>query len=166
MSTHQEKQVTNLRCWVVTISDTRTEETDVSGRFIREILTQNDHTILKYKILEDEPSQIERLLQEFHRNQEVQILILNGGTGISPRDVTYQTIITFLEGEIKGFGELFRHLSYKEIGARAQLSMACAGYVNQKLIFSLPGSKKAVRLGMEKLILPVLGHAMYELTKD
>lgn len=166
MGKHQEKKITKLYFWVVTISDTRTEQTDKSGRFIRQALTQNDYTVLKYKIIKDEVSQIEDLLQNFRENGRAQVLILNGGTGISTRDVTYQTVTKHLDKKLVGFGELFRYLSYREIGPRAQLSMACGGKMGKKLVYSLPGSKGAVRLGMEKLILPVVGHALYELTKE
>ncbi len=166
MTKHQERKVTNLCFWVVTVSDTRTKETDKSGHFIREALTQNNHTVLKYEIIKDQASQIEDLLQNFRENSQVQVLILNGGTGISPRDVTYQTVIKHLDRKLEGFGELFRYLSYREIGSRAQLSMACGGLMNKKLVYSLPGSKGAVHLGMKKLILPAVGHALYELTKE
>ncbi len=166
MTKHQEKEVTDLGFWVVTISDTRTNQTDESGHFIRQALAQNDHTVLKYEIIKDEASQIEDLLQNFRENTRSQVLILNGGTGISPRDVTYQTVIKYLDKKLEGFGELFRYLSYREIGPRAQLSMACGGAMDKKLVYSLPGSKGAVRLGMKKLILPAVGHALYELTKE
>lgn len=165
MPNHREKKIANLNFWVVTISDTRTEKSDKSGRFIQEALQKEGHIISRYEILKDEVSQIKRVLEDLRKDKGVQVLILNGGTGISHRDVTHRVLIENLDQEIKGFGELFRHLSYQEIGAYAQLSMACGGYVGKKLIFSLPGSKKAVQLGMEKLILPVIGHAVYEITK-
>lgn len=158
------KEVKNLNCWVITVSDTRTEETDTSGKFIQETLKAAGHQVTNYKIVKDEASQIRELLEEAKESQAAAI-ILNGGTGISKRDITYETVRGFLDKEIPGFGELFRYLSYKEIGTLSILSQATAGVMQGKLIFSIPGSEHAVRLAMEKLILPILGHAAYELVK-
>jgi len=158
------KEAKQLGCWVITVSDSRTEETDISGKFIQESLKAAGHRVLHYKVVKDEASLILKLLEEA-KNSEAAAIILNGGTGISKRDITYETIRGFLEKELSGFGELFRYLSYEEIGAPSMLSRATAGVMQGKLIFSLPGSEHAVKLAMEKLILPILGHAVYEIEK-
>lgn len=161
---HHMREAKQLNCWVITVSDTRTEETDTSGKFIQESLKAAGHRVTHYKIVKDEASQIQRLLQEV-KQSEAAAIIFNGGTGIAKRDITYEAVRGFLDKELSGFGELFRYLSYEEIGARSMLSRATAGVMQGKLIFSIPGSEQAVKLAMEKLILPILGHAVYEIEK-
>ena len=165
MGSHERRELSGVRCWVVTVSDTRTEDTDESGRLIRERLAAAGHRVVGYRLVRDEPEQIREILEEIQRDQDAQAVILNGGTGISPRDVTCEAIAPFLTKEIPGFGELFRSLSFQEVGAFAMLSRALAGLMGRKLVFALPGSTAAVALAMDKLILPVLGHAAYELER-
>lgn len=160
---HPDREAIAINCAVITVSDSRTPETDRSGQLIRELLTQKGHQVSTYAILPDEPSLIEEKLQELAALQTVQVAIFNGGTGIAPRDTTYDALAGLLEKTLPGFGELFRYLSYQEIGSRAIASRAVAGIYQQKLVFSLPGSTKAVRLGMEQLILPELVHLVKQL---
>ncbi len=150
---------------VITISDTRTEKTDSSGHAIAKFLEQNGHRLMKKVIVPDEPQEIQALLQEGIASEEIQAILCNGGTGISVRDRSYEAIDGILEKHLDGFGELFRMLSYQEIGSAAMMSRATAGIAGNTVIFSTPGSKGAVTLAMEKLILPELGHILWELGK-
>lgn len=158
---HQEESPKEVNCSVLTVSDTRTPETDTSGRLIKELLEENQHEIIHYQVVKDEPNEIRGILQALPA--PIQVVILSGGTGLSKRDSTYEAIVELFEKRIDGFGELFRALSYDEIGSAAMLSRATAGVYQGKIIFSLPGSSNAVRLAMEKLILPELGHLVREL---
>jgi molybdenum cofactor biosynthesis protein B len=153
---HRGKDTARVECAVVTVSDTRTEADDTSGRRIRELLLEQGHGIGVYRIVEDEPALIARLLDELPAS--IQAVIFNGGTGLARRDTTYEALVGLLEKEISGFGELFRMLSYEEIGPAAMLSRATAGVVAGRVVFSVPGSTKAVELAMTELILPELGH--------
>ncbi|QDZ41009.1 MogA/MoaB family molybdenum cofactor biosynthesis protein [Euhalothece natronophila Z-M001] len=145
-------------CAVLTISDTRTTETDTSGKFIKEALEQKGHHLVQYLILKDEPELIVDQIKQL--SSQVQVIICNGGTGIAPRDTTYEALEKILEKTLPGFGELFRYLSYQEIGSRAIASRAIAGLYRQTLIFSLPGSTNAVKLGMNQLITPEISHLL------
>lgn len=145
-------------CGVITLSDTRTPETDRSGQLIQELIQQAGFQVSGYTILPDEPTLVLSLIEEWCHRPDMDAFIFNGGTGIAPRDNTYETLNGLLEKTLPGFGELFRFLSYQEIGSRAIASRALAGTYENRLFFSLPGSCNAVRLGMEKLILPELVH--------
>lgn len=158
---HHEKAYRGVRCAVITISDTRTEETDSSGRRIKELLAEQGHPVTSYQILKDEPGDIETALRRLLNGHDTDAVITNGGTGIAPRDTTFEAIRRLLDKEIEGFGELFRALSYQDIGAAAMLSRAVAGVAKGKVVISLPGSTGAVELGMTKLILPELGHMIF-----
>jgi molybdenum cofactor biosynthesis protein B len=160
---HPDAATFSVNCAVITVSDTRTVETDRSGQCIQQLLTTAGHTIAAYTIVQDEPDQIQTQLEILSQRPELTALIFNGGTGIAPRDTTYDEIERQLEKTLPGFGELFRWLSYQEIGSRAIASRAVAGVFRTKLIFSLPGSTNAVRLAMEKLILPELRHLVNQL---
>jgi molybdenum cofactor biosynthesis protein B len=149
---------------IVTVSDTRTPETDVSGKLIRELVETAGHTIAGYRIVPDEPDQVAAVLEEM-AGSEARLIIFNGGTGISQRDRTYDVISRALEKTLPGFGELFRMLSYQEVGAAAMLSRATAGVYRGKVVFSTPGSPNAVRLAVEKLILPEIQHLAWELVR-
>ena len=148
---------------VITMSDTRTAETDTSGQFIKEAVAGLGHRLEFYRIVKDEPSDIRTALEAALAQPEVAIVITNGGTGISLRDNAFEVISSVLDKRLDGFGEMFRMLSYQDIGAAAMLSRAVGGVSRGKVIFALPGSTKAVRLGMEKLILPQAGHLYFEL---
>lgn len=168
-STHQHRRQAAgrgpLTCAVITVSDTRTEETDTSGGVIRDGLAGAGHEVSFYRIVPDEPELIRSLLAEL-ASGSVRVTLLNGGTGISHRDTTYDAVATLLEKTLPGFGELFRALSYQEIGAAAMLSRATAGVYRNMLVFSMPGSSNAVRLAMDRLILPELTHLAWELVKQ
>jgi molybdenum cofactor biosynthesis protein B len=161
----QEAQSVIARCAVVTLSDTRKEENDTSGKAIRELLTRAGHEIAHYQIVRDEPSEFEPLLLDLLHRESVDVILTSGGTGISRRDQTISVVEMHLAKKLPGFGELFRMLSWEQIGSGAMLSRANAGIVNGKLIFSMPGSTKAVELAMEKHILPELKHLIFELRK-
>ncbi len=158
---HKGKAHWAVRCAIITVSDTRTEETDTSGRRIKELLAAHDHPVVAYQILKDEPEQITAAVQALLEQSDVDAIITSGGTGIAPRDTTFEAIQELLEKEITGFGEMFRMLSYEDIGTSAMLTRATAGVANGKVIVSLPGSTGAVELGMSKLVLPELGHMMF-----
>jgi molybdopterin adenylyltransferase len=155
---HRRQSPDSIRCAVITVSDTRTPETDTSGQFIQQALTGNGHSVSAYAIVKDEPEDIRRLLKHFIQAADTDAILLSGGTGLSPRDGTYEVVQSCLEKELAGFGELFRYLSYQEIGAAAMMSRATAGVASGTVIVSMPGSSAAVRLAMEKLILPELAH--------
>jgi molybdenum cofactor biosynthesis protein B len=160
-----ESQSIIARCAIVTLSDTRSAETDTSGKAIRDLLMRNGHEIVDYKIVRDEPDEFEPLLLELLDRADVHAILTSGGTGISRRDQTISIVEKNLQQPLSGFGELFRMLSWQEIGSGAMLSRAIAGIANGKLVFAMPGSTKAVELAMEKLILPELKHLIFELRK-
>nr|WP_290223181.1 MogA/MoaB family molybdenum cofactor biosynthesis protein [Trichocoleus desertorum] len=147
-----------VSCAVITVSDTRSFESDRSGQAIQQLLSTAGHQVHEYTIVPDEPAQIQAQIQALSQRVDLDAVIVNGGTGIAPRDTTYDAIEKLLEKTLPGFGELFRWLSYQEIGSRAIASRAVAGVYQNKLIFSVPGSTNAVTLAMEKLILPELVH--------
>lgn len=150
-------------CAVITVSDTRTVETDRSGQIIQRLLTDAGHRVHDYRIVPDEPDRIGPLCQTLAQNTEVDGIILTGGTGIAPRDTTYDAIAALLEKTLPGFGEIFRQLSFQEMGSRAIASRAVAGVYQSTLVFSLPGSSNAVTLAMKALILPELPHLVSQL---
>ena len=149
---------------VITISDTRTKETDKSGQKILELLKQQ-HKVIAYDIVKDDEQAIKHALLQGCTDPRVQVILMNGGTGIAKRDVTFDVLQAQIDRPIPGFGELFRMLSYEEIGSAAMLSRASAGIIQDTVIFSMPGSTNAVSLAMEKLILPELAHIVREMNK-
>jgi molybdenum cofactor biosynthesis protein B len=150
-----------IRCAIITISDTRTPENDTSGAAIRTALDAAGHAVTRYQIVKDEPAQIATLVSELAA-AGCQAILTNGGTGIARRDSTFEAIDALIEKRLPGFGELFRMLSYAEIGPAAMLSRATAGTIGGALVFCMPGSTGAVRLAMEKLIIPELPHLIWE----
>lgn len=162
---HRAAAPASVRCAILTVSDTRTPDTDTSGSLLQETLRLAGHEIVDYRVVPDEPDQIRGILCEWIGRGEIQAIISNGGTGIAARDTTYDAIAGLLQTRIDGFGELFRMLSWQEIGAAAMLSRAVAGVADGTLIVALPGSTNAVRLGLTKLIVPELGHLIYEISK-
>ena len=147
---------------IVTVSDTRTPDTDTSGKLIRQLVEAAGHRVTGYRIVRDEPDEVRDALNEF-ADGRARLVIFNGGTGISQRDRTYDVISKALEKTLPGFGELFRMLSYQEVGAAAMLSRATAGVYRNTVVFSTPGSPNAVRVAVEKLILPEIQHLAWEL---
>jgi molybdenum cofactor biosynthesis protein B len=163
LADHRKTAVTGVRCAVLTISDTRAPETDVSGRTIVELLEGAGHVVAKRQILRDEPKDVHgAVLGEIGG---VDAIITTGGTGLTSRDSTYEAIAGLFDKRLDGFGELFRALSYQQIGSAAMLSRACAGVARGTIVFLLPGSENAVRLAMTALILPEIGHLVRELQR-
>jgi len=160
---HPDAPSMTASCAVITVSDTRTHDTDRSGQLIQQLLSEAGNTIGFYTLVKDEPDQIRSQVQTLSDRSDLDALIFNGGTGIAPRDTTYDAIEDLLEKTLPGFGEIFRALSYAEIGSRAIASRAIAGVYRGKLIFSVPGSSNAVKLALEKLILPELVHLVSQL---
>jgi molybdenum cofactor biosynthesis protein B len=152
-----------VRCFVLTISDTRTEATDTSGDTIVEALRSAGHEVAGRRIVRDEPDVVREVVVS--ATPEVEVVITTGGTGITSRDSTYEAITSVLDKRLDGFGELFRMLSYQEIGSAAMLSRAVAGTIGRTAVFSLPGAQHAVKLAMEKLIVPEIGHVVRELRR-
>ncbi|AVQ35485.1 MogA/MoaB family molybdenum cofactor biosynthesis protein [Staphylococcus kloosii] len=165
---HSDIKLTRkIQSAVLTISDTRDYKTDKSGQLIKSLLAEENVEVRDeaYKIVKDEPQAIKSQIEEWLKS-DVDVIITTGGTGISPRDITIETVRPLFTKEIEGFGELFRYLSYTEdVGTKALLSRAIAGTVKDKLIFCLPGSSGAVKLALNKLIKPELNHLVHELTK-
>jgi len=162
---HREAAPESIGCAVVTVSDTRDETTDRSGRIMIEALEEAGHRVHLYSIVRDEPAEIEAVLEACKADDGIQAILFNGGTGIARRDTTYDVLSRAIEKELPGFGELFRMLSWDEIGPAAMLSRATAGVYAGRLIFSTPGSSNAVRLAMSRLIVPEISHLVYEVTK-
>ena len=160
---HRKDAPASVRCYVVTISDSRTEANDTSGDTIVELLKGAGHELKGRRIVKDDPAALRGALKSQETASDV--IITTGGTGITTRDSTYEAISALFDKRLDGFGELFRMLSYAEIGSAAMLSRACAGTLGRTAVFSLPGSEPAVRLAMTKLILPELGHVVRELRR-
>jgi molybdenum cofactor biosynthesis protein B len=161
---HEARQIA-ARCAVITLSDTRTAETDTSGRRIRELLEADGHAVAHYQVLPDDPQRLAAELGALLARGEIDAIFTNGGTGISRRDQTLQAIERAVEQPLPGFGELFRMLSWDQIGSGAMLTRAAAGIAKGKPLFAMPGSTAAVELAMTKLILPELRHLLKELRK-
>jgi molybdenum cofactor biosynthesis protein B len=157
--------VQNVPCAVITVSDSRTKDTDESGSIIIEKLNSDGHLVVDYRIVRDNISEIKGAIIANLENLEVKVIICNGGTGIAKRDVTIEAVSAFMEKKIEGFGEFFRHLSYEEIGIAALMSRAVGGVAFGKIILCLPGSSGAVRLAMDKVILPQIGHMVWEVER-
>lgn len=162
MSEHDLHRRVKAKFGVLTISDTRNEETDRSGRIAKELIEKDGHEISAYRIIRNEKSEIQEILDEVLEDGKIDTIITIGGTGISQRDLTVEAVSELFNKEIEGFGELFRTLSFREVGEAAMISRATAGIINRKIIFCLPGSKNAVKLALTKLILPGLGHIIKE----
>ena len=167
MSQAEHKAVAPLsvHCFVLTISDTRTEATDESGRAIVDLLTASGHVITGRAIVKDDADSVRDLVQRQLASADVQAIITTGGTGITSRDSTYEAVSRLLEKRLDGFGELFRMLSFEQIGPAAMMSRACAGIAAGHIVVSLPGSEAAVRLGMGRLVIPELGHLVQQAGK-
>ncbi len=162
---HKATSPRSIGCFVLTISDSKTPETDTSGTLIRELLEGAGHRVAGHAIVKDEPTQVEAVIRQGCADAAVQAFVLTGGTGVTSRDSTFEAVEALLEKRLTGFGELFRMLSYQEIGAAAMMSRAQAGVVSGRALFSLPGSPNACRLALEKLIIPELGHLLREISR-
>ena len=162
---HRAQAPGAVRCFVLTVSDTRTPQNDTSGLAIRDLLVTAGHQVAGWKIVPDDADQVRRTIREQLADASVQVIITTGGTGITSRDTTYEAVDALLEKRLDGFGELFRALSFQEVGPAAMMSRAAAGTAGRKAIFVLPGSEKAVRLAMTRLLIPELGHVAQQLSK-
>ncbi|NRD76112.1 molybdenum cofactor biosynthesis protein MoaB [Bacillus sp. BRMEA1] len=164
---HRLSAPKTVRFKVITVSDTRDKDTDKSGSLMIELLEKNGHQVVDYVIVKDEMEQVKDEILKGCEAEDIDAVLTNGGTGIAMRDVTIETVQGLLDKEIVGFGEIFRMLSYQEdIGSAAILSRAIAGVVKNTAVFSTPGSSGAVKLAMNKLILPEIGHVVREIRKD
>jgi molybdenum cofactor biosynthesis protein B len=150
---------------IVTVSDSRTPETDQNRHYIEKRMVELGHTVAAYRLIKDEPDQVANAVEELTAMPGVQIVLFNGGTGISPRDTTYDVVSRYLQKTLPGFGELFRMFSYQEVGAAAMFSRATAGVYNGTLVFSMPGSPNAVQIALEKLIIPEINHLAWEIAR-
>lgn len=145
-----------MRCAVLSIADTRTPDSDESGRLIQSRLLDEGHVVADYRIIHDEPGELRQYLVRLAEKADVQAVICNGGTGITPEDQTFDTLLGMLEKKLDGFGEIFRYLAYKELGPSAVLMRAAAGVYQGIVVVSLPGAPQCVRLALEKIVLPEL----------
>lgn len=160
---HKSKAPKSVNCAIVTISESRNFETDKSGILIKKLLEKNSHSIIDYSIVKDNEKLIFEKTNQLLKNDNIDVIITNGGTGVGETDITVETIKPLFEKELTGFSYLFSTLSYEDIGSATFLSRATAGVVNRIIIFCLPGSPKAVELAMNKLILPEIGHIVKHL---
>jgi molybdopterin adenylyltransferase len=162
---HKSHAPASVPCYVLTVSDSRTAETDTGGRTIRALLEGAGHTVAGHAIVRDEPSQVSAIVRQELEADRARVIVTTGGTGITSRDGTFEAIDGLFEKRLDGFGELFRMLSFQEIGSAAMMSRATAGTAGRKAIFVLPGAPDAVRLAMTRLILPELGHVIQQLNR-
>jgi molybdenum cofactor biosynthesis protein B len=159
---HKAQAPRTVRCFIVTVSDTRTDATDTSGRAIADLLTAAGHVVAGRTIVKDDAEMVRGTLERQLAIADVQAIITTGGTGVTARDSTYEVVSSLLQKRLDGFGELFRMLSFQQIGPAAMMSRACAGIVAGHVVVSLPGSEAAVRLALERLLIPELGHLVQQ----
>lgn len=159
---HKAQAPLSVRCAVITVSDTRTVETDTGGQTLIERLTSAGHSIVQRSIIPDEPDLMRATLQQLGERSDIDAVLLTGGTGITRRDQTYETVSSLLSKPLPGYGELFRMLSYQQIGTAALLSRAVGGLMGHIVVLTMPGSTAAVQLAMDQVILPELGHLVRE----
>ena len=162
---HKAQAPLSVGCFVLTVSDTRTVETDTSGRAIRDLLEHAGHLVVASGLVRDDPDQVTAIVRKQLADAATRVIITTGGTGVTSRDGTFEAVDRLFEKRLAGFGELFRMLSFQEIGSAAMLSRAAAGTAGGKAIFVLPGSENAVRLAMTRLIVPEIGHIAQQLSK-
>ena len=162
---HKAHAPRSVRCFIVTVSDTRTEATDTSGRAIADLLTAAGHIVAGRAIVKDDAEMVRGTLERQLAIADVQAIITTGGTGVTARDSTYEVVSSLLQKRLDGFGELFRMLSFQQVGPAAMMSRACAGIVAGHVVVSLPGAEAAVRLALERLLIPELGHLVQQATR-
>ncbi len=159
---HRREAPASVRCAVLTVSDTRTPATDTGGSALVDLLTEAGHQMVERDLLRDEPEPLGRLVAQWRDRDDVDAILVTGGTGIGSRDQTFETVSALLDKTLPGYGELFRRLSFEEIGPAAMLSRAVGGLVGRTVLLTMPGSRAAVELAMRRLILPELGHLVRE----
>ena len=162
---HKRQAPQSVNCAILVISDSRTEKTDESGQLLQQKLSQNGHRVISFDLLKNDAAAIKEKLNELLGNPDIQVIVASGGTGASHRDITIETVSPILEKKLDGFGELFRFLSYQEIGTAGIMSRALAGVARGKVVLCLPGSLGATRLALERIILPEIGHIVREATR-
>jgi len=162
---HKARAPRSVRCFVLTVSDTRTEDTDASGRAIAALLTAAGHVVAGRAIVKDDADLVHNAVERQLASPDVDAIITTGGTGITSRDSTYEVVSALLQKRLDGFGELFRMLSFEHIGPAAMMSRACAGLASGRIVIALPGSENAVRLAMERLVIPELGHLVQQASR-
>lgn len=162
---HRATAPQTVRCAVVTVSDTRTLENDRGGQLLEDSLTAAGHSVTRREIVPDDPNRIRALVEELADATRLDAILITGGTGIAARDQTFETVSGLLTKTLPGYGELFRMLSYADVGAAAMLSRTIGGLIGQVVLLTMPGSPAAVRLALDKLILPELAHVVYEARK-
>ena len=162
---HRKAAVERVACWVITASDTRDHESDSGGALLASLLEAGGHEVLGREIAREDPEALGAALDAALARDGVRAVLVTGGTGVAPRDITPEVVRARLDREVPGFGELFRQLSYAEIGSAALLSRALGGLARGRVVLALPGSKGAIRLALEKLVLPELGHLAAEAVK-
>jgi molybdenum cofactor biosynthesis protein B len=162
VSDHKHHAPKKVRVFVVTVSDTRTEENDTSGRAARALVEEAGHVVAGHRVLKDEPAEVAALIRKIAEEKLADVIVTSGGTGITRRDSTYEAVVQLLDKRLDGFGELFRMLSFAEIGSAAMMSRAVAGIHRGVAVFATPGSTAAVELALKKLIIPELGHLVFE----
>lgn len=162
VSQHRSQAPATLRCAVITVSDTRTAETDTGGKAVADYLSGAGHSVAAKEIIPDEPARMRPLVASLAERGDIDAILLTGGTGIGSRDQTYETISGLLTKPLPGYGEIFRWLSFEDVGPAAMLSRATGGLIGRTVVLTMPGSPAAVRLAMEKLIVPELGHLVRE----
>jgi molybdenum cofactor biosynthesis protein B len=162
---HKQHAPRSVRCAIITISDTRSFDTDTAGAAIASMLVGAGHEVAGRTIVKDDPAQVQDAIEQQLGTGDAQAIITTGGTGITARDSTYEAVTALLDKRLDGFGELFRMLSYQQIGPAAMLSRACAGLIRGRIIVALPGSEAAVRLAMDRLLIPELGHLVREASR-
>ena len=159
---HRASSPEEVRCAVITVSDTRTEATDTGGQLLHDLLVAAGYEIARRQIIRDDPLTMRPLLESLRDDAHVDAVLLTGGTGLSSRDQTFETVMALVTKPLSGYGELFRMLSYQEIGAAARLSRAGGGLMGRTVVLTMPGSPAAVRLAVERLIAPELRHLVRE----
>jgi molybdenum cofactor biosynthesis protein B len=159
---HRSQGPSSIRCAVITVSDTRTLDTDTGGQAVIEHLAAAGHEVVSRHIIPDEPAPMRQLLESLRERADIDAILLTGGTGVSSRDQTFETVTRLLDKPLPGYGEIFRFLSYQEIGPAAILSRATGGLLGRKVLLTMPGSPAAVRLAMEKIVVPELAHLVRE----
>jgi len=162
---HRCESPKSVRCAVVTVSDTRTIDTDRGGKLVADLLTAGGHRLTGREIVRDDPREIEPLVRRLADPSAIDAILITGGTGIAARDQTFETVSGLLDKTMPGYGELFRMLSYDDIGPAAMLSRAVGGVINNVVLLTMPGSTAAVQLAMDKLIVPEIGHLVFEARK-
>jgi len=162
---HRKQGARSVVTAIMTVSDTRNRRTDETGRVLREGLEKAGHKVIRQGIVKDERKEIHSWLREALQDDRIHVIITNGGTGVAGRDVTIETVRPLLDKELPGFGELFRMLSHKEIGSAAMMSRTLAGVAGRKVVISLPGSPDAARIALRELIVPEIGHLVWEATR-